>query len=175
MKRIAARVGFSEAAMYRHFATKQALLLGLMDRLEDQLLVPARAIAGQAETPALERLASVVRHHLSLVLERHRLPIEMLAEASAAGDPVLLSRMRGIMRGYMDVLVCLGEEAAAGGSLPRDIDPGVLAVWLLGGPAGMALEHRLRLDPSLQRRAEGELVPFIFGLLTRGGSKPAIL
>jgi AcrR family transcriptional regulator len=172
MKRIAARVGFSEAAIYRHFATKQDLLLGLMDRLEAQLLVPIRAIADKRDRPPMARLQQIVQHHLTLVLERHSLPIQLLAEASAAGDPILLSRMRGIMRGYVDVLMRLAEDAKASGSLSADIDPGVLAVWLLGGPAAMAIEHRLRLDPSLERRVEGKLVPFMFQLLVRPEGKP---
>jgi AcrR family transcriptional regulator len=48
MKRIAEQVGFSEAAIYRHFPTKQRLLLGVMDRLERLLLDPIRAIAAAA-------------------------------------------------------------------------------------------------------------------------------
>jgi AcrR family transcriptional regulator len=171
MKRIAARVGFSEAAIYRHFPTKQAVMLGLMDRLETQLLVPIRAIAATSELAPVARLQQVVQHHLSLVLERHSLPIQLLAEASAAGDPVLLSRMRGIMRGYVDILTRLAEDAIADGSVPADVDPGVIAVWLLGGPAAMAIEHRLRLDPALERRVEGELVPFMFQLLV--GTRPS--
>ena len=169
MKRIAARVGFSEAAIYRHFATRQALLLGLVDRLEAQLLVPIRAIAAKDELPPAVRLQQVVQHHLSVVLERHSLPIPLLAEASAAGDPALLSRMRGIMRRYVGILTRLAKDAARSGHLSSDIDPGVLAVWLLGGPAAMAIEHRLRLDPALERRVAGKLVPFMFHIL---GSSP---
>lgn len=165
MKRIATRVGFSETAIYRHFPTKQALLLGLMDRLETQLLVPIRAIADQDDLPPLARLRQIVQHHLDLVLERHSLPIQLLAEASAAGDPVLLSRMRAIMRGYVGILMRLAGDAISSGSLSADVHPGVIAVWLLGGPAAMAIEHRLRLDPSLERRAEATLVPFMFQLL----------
>jgi AcrR family transcriptional regulator len=165
MKRIAARVGFSEAAIYRHFATKQALLLGLMDRLETQLLVPIRAIAARADLAPTARLQQIAQHHLTVVLERHGLSIQLLAEASAAGDPALLSRIRGIMRGYVEILVRLANAAVESGHLPAGTDPGVLAMWLLGGPAGMAIEHRLRLDPALERRVAGKLVPFMFDLL----------
>ena len=165
MKRIAARVGFSEAAIYRHFATKRALLLGLMDRLETQLLLPIRAMAADQAVAPMARLQQIVQHHLSLVLQQHSLPIQLLAEASAAGDPVLLSRMRGIMRGYVEILIRLVSDAVADGTLPDSIDSGVLAVWLLGGPAAMAIEHRLRLDPALERRVAGTLVPFMFQLL----------
>lgn len=171
MKRIAGRVGFSEAAIYRHFPTKQALLLGLMDRLEAQLLAPVRAIAANDAVRPLARLRQIVQHHLSVVLERHSLPIQLLAEVSAAGDPALLARMRRLMRGYVDILMRLAADAARVGELPSGIDPGVVAVWLLGGPAGMAIQHRLRLDPALGRRAADTLVPFMFDLLA--GSCPS--
>ena len=152
--------------------TKQALLLGMMDRLEAQLLRAHSRHRREAELPPVARLQQIIQHHLSLVLERHSLPIQLLAEASAAGDPALLLRMRGIMRGYLEMLVRLGKEAAAGGSLPADVDPGVLAVWLLGGPAAMAIEHRLRVDPALERHVEDKLVPFMFQLLGRAEGGP---
>jgi AcrR family transcriptional regulator len=166
MKRIASRVGFSEAAIYRHFPTKEALLLALMDRLELHLLHPIRAIAEAAGVPPMVRLQQMVQHHLSLVLVRHSLSIQLLAEAAASGDPALLARMRAIMRGYLDVLIRVSKEAMSSGDLAIDIDPAVLAVWLLGGPAAMAIENRLRLDPALERRVEGQLVPAMFHLLT---------
>ncbi len=165
MKRIAARVGFSESAIYRHFPTKVDLLLGLMGRLETQLLQPIRGIADQAEIGPLVRLQRILEHHLSLVLQRHSPPIQLLSEASAAGDPVLLSRMRGIMRAYADILTRVANEAIASHELPSDLDAAVLAVWLLGGPAAMAIHHRLRVDPDLERHVEGQLVPFMFHLL----------
>ncbi len=166
MKRIAARVGFSESAIYRHFPTKQALLLGLIGRLESQLLEPIRAIAAENDADPVVRLSRILQHHLSLVLQPHSLPIQLLAEASAAGDPVLLSRMRAVMRSYADIMTRVVNEAVARRQLPADIDPSVLAIWLLGGPAAMAIHHRLRVDPDLERRVEGQLVPFMFRLLS---------
>ncbi len=165
MKRIAARVGFSESAIYRHFPTKQALLLGLMGRLETQLLQPIRAIAEEDGPRPLARLQRILQHHLSLVVQPHSLPIQLLAEASAAGDPVLLSRMRGIMGAYLDILTRVATEAVAVNELPADTDPTLLAVWLLGGPAAVAIHHRLGVDPDLERRVERTLVPFAFHLL----------
>lgn len=167
MKRIAARVGFSEAAIYRHFRTKQDLLLGLMDRLETQLVAPVREIAANAALPASQRLRQAVQHHLSLVLVRHSLSIQLLAEAAAAGDPVPLSRMRRIMRGYIDQLTRLVREAAVTGGVPADVDPAVVAMWLLGGPAAMAIQHRLRLDVAIENRVAEKLVPFMFQMLAK--------
>lgn len=165
MKRIAARVGFSESAIYRHFPTKQALLLGLMSRLDTQLLQPIRALAELTDLSPTRRLERILQHHLSLVVQPHSLPIQLLAEASAAGDPLLLSRMRSIMGAYLDILTRLAREAADLDELPGDTDPALLAVWLLGGPAAVAIHHRLGVDPDLERRVERTLVPFAFHLL----------
>jgi TetR/AcrR family transcriptional regulator len=164
MRRISARVGFSEAAIYRHFPTKQSLLLGLMDRLEARLLEPIRTIAAESDVPPDVRLQRVVGHHLALVLEAHSLPIQLLAEASAGGDPVLLARMRDIMHGYLSVLTELIGQGVAARLLP-EVDPAVVAMWLLGGPAAMAIQHRLGLDRRLERRVAGRLVPFMFQML----------
>jgi TetR/AcrR family transcriptional regulator len=167
MKKISARVGFSEAAIYRHFPAKQALLLGLMARLETRLVRRAEAIAADEGLSAPARLAQILEHHLRLVLERNSLPMLLLAEASASGDPVLLRRMRGIMQSYVAILQRLAATGASGQELPDEVQPITLAMLLLGVPAGMAIEHRLIGNRRLERRVVKEIVPFLLGLLAR--------
>ena len=69
------------------------------------------------------------------------------------------------MRAYVKVLVDLVEQAVAAGNLPAATDASLAAMWLLGGPAAMAIQHRLRLNASLERHVAGKLVPFVFQLL----------
>ena len=172
MKKIAARVGFSEAAIYRHFPTKQALLLGLMARLEARLVKRVAEIAAADPFSPADRLARILDHHLRLVLEPNNLPILLLAEVSASGDPVLLRRMRGIMQAYLRVLEGLVKVGVAGRELPEEVQPVTIAMLLLGVPAALAIEHRLIANRRLERRVAGEIVPFLLHLLaprrTRG-------
>lgn len=172
MKKIAARVGFSEAAIYRHFPTKQALLLGLMARLEARLVKRVAEIAAEDRFSPADRLARILDHHLRLVLEPNNLPILLLAEASASGDPVLLRRMRGIMQAYLRVLEGLVKVGVAGRELPEEVQPVTIAMLLLGVPAALAIEHRLIANRRLERRVAGGIVPFLLHLLaprrTRG-------
>jgi AcrR family transcriptional regulator len=69
MKRIAARVGFSEPAIYRHFPNKQALLAALVaretHRLRDAMLAAA------AETSSLAGAATAVITTGARVLGAH--------------------------------------------------------------------------------------------------------
>jgi len=172
-KLIAERVGFSEAALYRHFPTKQALLLGLMDRLEDMLLGPIRAIAGDGSLPVVRRLEAIIRHHAKLVREQNSLPILLLAEASAADDPALIGRMRSIFYDYLSILEGLVREGQARGEIVHGPEPDCLALLLLGSPAALAIRHRLLPDARSEDRFESTLIPFLIETIDEGSRRKA--
>jgi len=170
MKKIALRVGFSEAAIYRHFPTRQALLLGLMDRLEAMLVAPIRAIAADASVAPAERLTRILRHHTTVVIQRDSLPILLLAEASVSGEAKLVGRMRRIFAGYLDVLERLLDEAGIA-ARPDGSGHTGLALLLVGLPAAVAIHHRLRPDAPAERAMADALAPFLVGCLTSVGRK----
>jgi len=160
-KRIAERMGFTEAALYRHYPTKQALLLSLMDRLEDLLVAPIRAIAGDPSVSAADRLEGMVRHHTKVVREHDSLPILLLAEASASGDTALLDRMRAIFHAYLSLLEGVAREGQRRGEIVDTVQPDCLAMMLLGAPAALAIKHRLLPDARAEDRFEETLIPFL--------------
>jgi len=179
MKKIAGRVGFSEAAIYRHFPTKQRLLISLMDRLERLLLDPIRAIAADATTPPADRLSSILTHHLRIVLDHDSLPILLLAEASASGDPKLVQRMRDIFSPYRALLRELltqvrpkgrsGRAGVTGTDGPETaIGPDSLALLMLGVPAALAIQHRLQPQRAIERQAITEVAPWLLAAIAGG-------
>ncbi|RLE19351.1 MAG: hypothetical protein DRJ65_20375 [Acidobacteria bacterium] len=160
-RKIAERVGFTEAALFRHYRTKQTLLLGLMDRLETMLVAPIRVIADDEALSFPERLEGMVRHHTKVVREYDSLPILLLAEASASGDPVLVDRMRLVFRHYLSLLEGVAEEGQARGELTNSVRPDCMALLLLGAPAALAIRHRLLPDETAEDRFEEDLIPFL--------------
>ena len=171
-KKIAEKMGFSEAALYRHFPTKKALVNGLMERLDHMLLGPVQQIAADNSLNHTERLKRILRHHTRLVREQNSLPILLLAEASATNDPDLLDRMRSILHTYLSVLEGLVREAQAKGLLPPELHNDCIALLLLGAPAALAIRHRLLPDARLEDRFENTLIPLLTEQLlpTQGGS-----
>jgi AcrR family transcriptional regulator len=166
VRRLAERVGFSEAALYRHFPNKQALLLRMIERLsEDRLLGPLREIAGNAELPARERLILVLEHHVRTVLAVDGLPILVLAEAAAAGDESLLARFRAVASELTDILERLLREAGPVAGAP---EPRALAVALFGVVAGAALHHRLFGDAAMARTLRDEVPDHLVSRLLGG-------
>ncbi len=168
-RRLAARVGFSEAALFRHFPNKQALVLGLMDRLEDMLLEPLRAVAGDSALDAAGRLTAMIRHHTGLVLAHNSLPILLFAEAAASGDDVLLARMRTIVHAYLSLLEGVVREGQATGELAAEPTAECSALLLMGAPAALAIRHRLLPDRRIEARFEELLIPFAVGALAAPG------
>ena len=164
MKRIAARLGVSEAAIYRHVPSRRALVLGLMDRLDALLLAPIRTIAADSARTRDERLAAVLRHHVGVVLTHHSLPILLLAEASASGDRKLVGRMRQIFDGYVSVLRDL-IAAGTGDPGPLRGEAGALALVFLGVPSALAIQNRLDPNPAAARAAADIVIPRILSCL----------
>lgn len=170
VRRLAERVGFSEAALYRHFPNKQALLLAMIERLsEERLLGPLRALAASTERPPRERLAAMLEHHLRTVLAVDGLPILVLAEAAAAGDEPLLARFRLVVAEMTRLFDGLLAELPA---RPGDPSRRALGVALFGVAAAAALHHRLFADRALEDELCSRMPGFVVDRLV-GGEEPA--
>ncbi len=160
-KRLAESVGFTEAALYRHFPSKRALILGMIDRLEAMLLGPIREIAGDETLAVGERLERIVRHHTAIVREHRSLPILLLAEASVSEDEALLARMTAMFSAYLGIVEELVRKGQDRGELVADPEPDCLALLLIGAPAALAIRHRLLPDGEAEQRFSDSLIPFL--------------
>lgn len=169
-KKLAERVGFTEAALYRHFPSKGKLVLGLMDRLEVMLLDPIRDIAADGSRTVGERLEAILRHHARLVREQNSLPILLLAEASVSEDPDLLGKMRSIFHTYLSLLEGVVREGQVRGELTTALKPDCAALMLLGAPTALAIRHRLLPDPRVEDRFETVEIPLIVQVLSGGAN-----
>ena len=159
VRALADRAGFTEAALYRHFPSKQALLLALMRRIEERFLPTFRKIASAPERPARDRLVDVMEHHVATVLAIDGLPIFLLAEAASTGDRALQEQIRGTMGHYLALLEGLLDELPAAdldGRTPRE-----LALVLMGLSAATALHHRLFPDAAVERAAAEALPTYL--------------
>ena len=161
VRKIAEYMGFSEPALYRHFPNKQAVILGLMDRLDEMLVRSARTIAEDTSLPAPERLSRIICHHVGLVRKYNSLPILLLAEASTSDDPVLLSRMRAIFKAYFALLVEVVTEGQEKGTIDSSVQPDCVALGLMGTPTALAVRHRLLPDAGFEDRVEDVWIPFL--------------
>ncbi len=158
VRRLAERAGFSEAALYRHYPSKEALLLALMARMEERFLSIIEAIAGDTRRPAAERLRQVVRTHVRAVIEIDGLPVLLVAEAAASEHAALRARLQRTLRRYLGVLEKLVAALPPDAARPR---PAEASLLLLGLSAASAVRHRVLPDPELERRASDQVADWL--------------
>lgn len=165
---IAERVGVTEGALYRHYPSKEAILLALAERIESRLLGPIRKIAESTASPR-ERVAGILRHHVETLLATDSLALLLVAEASFSEHEELRNRMRRIVTGYLETLEGVVSEVADP-SLQSD----ELAVLAMGLPAAVAIRHRLVPEPDLEERLVGPVVTEYVARLLGSGETPTI-
>lgn len=111
---IGAAAGISGPGVYRHFASKQALLEALCDRATTTMLEGARGILG-AHDDARTALEALVDLHVDFAVERRELLGVWTREQRALSDNVrrsLRRRLRAYEQPWRDVLTRLREDLA---------------------------------------------------------------
>jgi AcrR family transcriptional regulator len=168
LRKVAERVGFTEAAIYRHFSSKQALLFGLVERLGERLLGPILDLAGDRARGPRERLLLMVRHHVGVLRATRGLPMLLIAEGLASGDAELVARLGGVMRRYVGILGAVLAELG----LPVGLAPERQAVMFLGLPAALGMQLRALPDLAPTDEEIEVLLRYTIDALTAPGAPP---
>ena len=161
MRQIAEKVGVTEGALYRHFPSKEAILLALVDRMEARLLAPVRQLAARTDLSAEEKLQQVLQHHLRTVVASQSLPNLLISEVSFSEHEALRARMRQLITAYLGTLEGIAAQLGPGG----EFDPREIAVLLLGLPAAVAITQRLLPDAELAGRLTGPVASKLVHLI----------
>lgn len=154
MRKVAGLMGFSEPAVYRHFKTKQDLVLGIIRQLEINLIDPIQGIAAQTERPVVDRIGDILTHHLELIATNNALPILLFAEAAVSPDERLSQAMAAVFSTYENVMIDLMQEGHAKGEINPALTPSNGAMILMGAPTTCALRMRLLHDVSTKARRQ---------------------
>lgn len=113
IREVAGRVGISEAAIYRHFSSKEEMLLALLDAL----FTPWREALNhllEDDLPFAKKLEELSQLHLHHLLNERLNPILFLSEAVNPQNQRLLATMRmnlGYLRDAVKSLVVAGLKS----------------------------------------------------------------
>lgn len=132
MKRIAASVGISEPALYRHFASKSEILSAVVGEMEtvSALSLESARRTGQGSA---EVLTSFFEAHSRRFAERPALTAVLFSEDLFRNDSTLHSRVGAIVSNTQELLRREIERGRASGEFRRDTEPEAAALMLAGG------------------------------------------
>ena len=128
---IAEIVGFSEAAIYRHFSSKQQILLQLIDDLEHDLLAGV-ASAQTTEPNALRILEGILETHLTGAEGSRGVSFIVLASAMSFEGIGLSDRIREMLDRYLDSIKEVMRRGVEEGEFRKTLNVNAAAFTFLG-------------------------------------------
>ncbi len=136
---IAAVVGLSQGAVFKHFPTKDAIWMAVMAWVRVRFLAALEAAAGSAATP-LDALEAVFRAHLRFVATHPGVPRVIFHELQEPQDTAVKREVRALLQAYRQLLLQLLDAAARRGELAADLDADAAATSFVGLIQGLVMQ-----------------------------------
>lgn len=168
-------VGITQGAVFRHFASKEALWLAVLDWTAGTLMRRLEAAAdAELATPdqfaPLAALQAVFMAHVDFVVAHPGVPRVIFQELQHAQDTALKARVRGLMQRYRKLLMGLLEQAQAQRLLAPGSDLQAAAVLFIGSIQGLVMQSLISGDVyAMAQQAPAVFTIYLRGLATAPG------
>ena len=160
---IAHRMHVTQGALFRHFASKDAIWEAVMHWVAERLLARVDRAAAGATSP-LAALEAMFLAHVDFVARHPGVPRILFGELQRADDTPAKRRVRTIIARYRERLVDLIERGKAKGECAADLDSDAAAMLFIGSIQGLVMSSMLAGDVERVRRD----APGAFSILRRG-------
>ena len=143
---IAEAVGLTKGAIYFHFATKDDVLLALLDQVERNFVDPMDRRVRRAGPSARDKFVAFAHQQSELGVGRTKLAILAIKTSSdlAGGDEQLGPRIRHIYRRLYDIVEDIVELGKARGEFRTDVSTRQIASFVIATHDGTFLEWQRR-------------------------------
>jgi TetR/AcrR family transcriptional regulator len=160
---IACEMNVTQGALFRHFASKEAIWQAVMEWVADRLLDRIDRAAEQSGSP-LSALHAIFMSHIDFVIEHPGVPRMMFGELQRAEATPAKKVAHTLMKRYAERLAHRLEEAKAGGEIQDGTDTQAAAILFIGMIQGLVMQSMLAGD----LRAAKTSAPGVIGIYCRG-------
>jgi AcrR family transcriptional regulator len=138
-RNLAAKVGISEGAIFRHFKTKQDIILSIIEDVKENML-GAMKLAAKEKNPADRRLFDMMCAQVKYILNNQGVNILLFSEAVHYDDSVLKKELKKILDEQKKILTEVIKDGIKEGIFDRNINVGDAAMLYLGIPITLNIE-----------------------------------
>lgn len=160
---IAQRMRLTQGALFRHFASKDAIWQAVMEWVAERLLARIDRAASEAATP-LAALEAMFMSHVEFVARHPGVPRMMFGELQRAEDTRAKRMVRTMLGAYRERLHRLIERGKQEGEIAPGTDAAAAATLFIGTIQGLVMQSLLA---GSVRRIRQE-APGAFALYRRG-------
>ena len=160
---LAAAVGVTQGAIFKHFLTKDAIWLAAMEWVREQLMCALEAAASAEDSPAAA-LDAVFKAHIAFVLAHPGVPRLIFHELQRPADSPIKQEVRTLLKAYRKLLRRLLDAAASRGEVSPEIDLDAATTLFVGTVQGLVMQSMVAGNAaSMKNQAES-----VFAIYRRG-------
>lgn len=138
-RNLAKRIGMSEGAIFRHFATKQDIILSIINDVQTDFIGQLRRIATSSLEPE-ERLQKFICSTVQYLTDNKGITMLLFSEASHNNDEQLKSTLRQIFNNQKSLVSKIFLDGIAEGTWDEEIPVENLAMLYMGIPVSLNIE-----------------------------------
>ncbi len=160
---IADRMNLTQGALFRHFATKEAIWQAVMEWVAERLMARIDEAALTAASP-LAALEAMFMAHIDFVARHPGVPRILFGELQRAEDTPAKRMVQTCITQYGTRLRTLVEQGKAQGELAMEVDSAAAATLFIGSIQGLVMQSLLSGKVQRIRTA----APGAFAIIARG-------
>ncbi len=165
---IANAISVTQGALFRHFPTKEAIRLAVVEWIEEQLMAELHGAQRGASDP-LGALRAMFMAHVVFTRNYPGVPRLIFAELQQPDTSPVRQRVQHLMHGYRTTVIASLTEAAGAQQIRDDVDYPSAAALFLGAIQGLVIQSMLggsaaQTAAQIEQRAEGVLAIYLAGL-----------
>lgn len=136
---LAKRIGMSEGSIFRHFATKQDIILSIITDVENDFIGQLRMIALSGEDPET-RLKNFICATIEYLTVNKGITLLVFSEASHNNDTALRSKLQKIFNSQKELVSKIIFDGITSGTWDDQIPVESLAMLYMGIPVSLNVE-----------------------------------
>ena len=136
---MAQAMGVTQGAVFRHFASKDAIWLAVMQWVREQLMGVLGRAAARGRDP-LDALQRMFFAHIDFIASHPAIPRVLMSEHLHGRNAVLRQLVTEIMLGYEAKIAGLLQDAQTQGMARDDLDAHAAATLYIGMIQGLVLQ-----------------------------------
>lgn len=154
---IANHLGLTQGAVFRHFPSREAIWLAVVDWLEESLgtAIAAAAEAGQP----VETLRRIFAAHIDFISQHPSAPRLIFNELQKPVDNPIKQRVQGLLDRYRQRLTGLLAQAKRLGLVDARLDEAAAATLFVGALQGLVVQILLAGDPQTLHAMAKRVLP----------------
>lgn len=161
---IAAAIGITQGAVFKHFASKDAIWQAAMHWVRDELLARLAAAVQHAATPR-EALVAMFRAHVDFVIAHPGVPRFIFHELQQPADSPAKQEVGALLKAYRRLLTDVLQQAIDAGQAEASLDREAAATTFVGIVQGLVMQSMLTGRPAgMRQQADRVLALYLRGL-----------